>query len=348
MATGTASANPAKLEAAAQAVPEEVKSDLQSSVESLIEQINTFNRGTQQPERIAVSSESHAGSMALVYSRGNQLDEHLRHVAAAFRTAGGSHPEDFIGPVAPGLMFMDDAALQAELDRWNTPQSLEFRPTDDGGYEVQGPDGHWYTVQEVPPLGAPPLGQNQEVVDFGNPDYGMVLSAGIIIGLTGGSTSPASRPAPPSAYEYIHLDENGYPVAGSDVTGHSVAPRDPLAGDAGTTGADGIGLVQGGLSEASNYVDDRYRNVYQTQTTFYVDPVTNERVAVVDAASIRYDNDTNEAIVTSGRLSTNDDGQPTIVPRPNDPDPDAASCPTDDGQPSVGPASELRIPVEDD
>jgi hypothetical protein len=89
---------------------------------------------------------------------------------------------------------------------------------------VRGPDGEWYAVATAPPLGAVPLDRRQGVVDLGNPDAGLAVITGGLIGLTGGSTQPSSRPAPPDAYDYIHLDEDGYPVAGPGVTGHSTTP----------------------------------------------------------------------------------------------------------------------------
>jgi hypothetical protein len=77
--------------------------------------------------------------------------------------------------------------------------------------------------------------------------------------------------------------------------------------------------------------------VFRTQATYYVDG-RGERVAVIDAASIRYDNGTNEAIVTSGRLSTDDRGRPEIVPQP----PDPITClPPDESRTS------FRIPLEE-
>lgn len=351
MGTGTASADPAKLEAAAQAVPDEVEDALVTGCAGLWEKIATFNGRTQSPHRISVDAEFHAGAMGSAVATGDRLDALLVRVAAAFRTAGSEHPPGFIGPVAAGgTMFLGEAQLLDALARWNNPQPLAFQLRDDGTYEVRGPDGHWYVLRDGPPVGGVPLDRGQQVVDLGNPDYGLVLSAGIIIGLTGGSTQPLSRSAPPSAYQYIHLDENGYPIAGSGVAGQSQVPRPPVLGDDGSppkSGLDAIGNIQGGLSEASKYMDERYRNVYLTQTTFYVDPRTNERVAVVDAASIRYDNDSNDAIVTSGRLATDERGRPALVPRPPMVDPDAPYCPPA-GQPGVGPATQLRIPVGED
>jgi hypothetical protein len=71
------------------------------------------------------------------------------------------------------VLFMGEAALQGELDRWNDPQPLEFRQRDDGTYEVRGRDGHWYRVQSGPPIGGVALDRRQEVADLGNPDHGL-------------------------------------------------------------------------------------------------------------------------------------------------------------------------------
>jgi hypothetical protein len=352
---GTSSADPSKLEAASQAVPEELRAALASAHQSLSEKIAVFNRGEQSPERIRVSDDAHAGALQRAVAAGTELDVRLLHTAAAFRAAGGGHPPGFIGPVAAGgVLYMTDAALQGELARWNNPQGLLFTQRPDGGYDVRGPDGHMYHLRDAPPFGAVPIARNQQVIDLGNPDFGLVLSAAIIIGLTGGSTEPTSRSAPPSAYDYIHLDENGYPVAGPGVTGHSSAPGSLPASDAPPpdlstrqAAGEGVSLIAGGMYEASKHMDARYQNVFRTQASFYVDPRTGERVAVVDAASIRYDNDSDEAIVTSGRLSVDDRGRPQLIARPPEVDPNAPSCPTGPQGPTMGPATTIRIPVEE-
>lgn len=344
MANGTASADPARLEAAALAVPEELRTELVDGHQRLGDLLATFSGSTQSPDRIFLNPEYITGWMGRAYERGEELDQRLIRVAAAFRAAGDGRPPGFVGPLAPSaVLFMDEAALAGELDRWNDPQPLEFRQRDDGGYDVRGRDGHWYRVQTGPPIGGVPLDSRQEVADLGNPDYGLVMGAAITIGLTGGSSQPMVRSAPPSAYDHIHLDANGNPVAGPGVTGQSLAPRPRPPGDAGAEAADGIGLVEGALHEASQYVDERHRNVYRTQTTYYVDPHSGDRVAVVDAASIRYDNDSNDAIVTSGRLSTDDRGRPELVPPPSDPN--APICVP--SGPSFEASNTLRIPLED-
>ena len=90
-----------------------------------------------------------------------------------------------------------------------------------------------------------------------------------------------------------------------------------MLGDASVSKIEAIGLVQGGLAEAAKGMSARNASVVHTQTTFYVDPRTNQRVAVVDGAQIRYDNDTNDAIVTSGRLHVDDRGRPSLKARPD-------------------------------
>lgn len=355
MTPGTASADPAKLEAAARAVPGDLAAALANAHLVLSDMIDRFHRGTQSPERIRVDPDL-AGALQRVVRWGDDLDLHLVRVAAAFRAAGDGRPPGFIGPLASGgVRYMDDDALVNEMARWDVCRPVEFRQRDDGTYEVLGPDGHWYVTRDAPPMGAVPLDRQQAVVDLGY-DHRFVQSAAFVVGATGGSTQPLARPAPPAAYEYIHLDENGYPVVGPEVTGHSGAPGSlPLS----TDGSDprnprdaafgGVGLVMAGLVEAGKYADAKYTNVFRTQTTFYVDPQTGERVAVVDAARITYNNSSGDAIVTSGRLSTDDRGDPVLVPRPPEYDPDAPHCPSPDpDQPSIGPATRIHIPAEED
>jgi hypothetical protein len=356
--TGTSSANPSKLEAAAQAVPAELRTALASAPAVLSDRVAAFRAGEQSPERITVSADALAGSLATVVARGNQLDAHLIRVAAAFRAAGGDgRPPGFVGPIAGDVLHLDDSVLLAELARWNDPQPLAFRPGPDGGYEARGPDGHWYTMRDAPPRGGVPLDRQQEVTNLGNSPW-FAVSAAFLIGVTGGQTQPMSRAAPPSAYEHIHLDANGYPVAEPGVTGHTpvlggLPPGDPPPdpdspqGNIRAYAFEGAALGLNGLIEAGKHANARHKNVFRTQTTFYIDPQSGQRVAVVDAASIRYSNDDNEAIVTSGRLSTDDDGRAVLVPRPPDPpDPDAPACPSPD-QPAIRPATTLRIPLEE-
>jgi hypothetical protein len=354
MPTGTASADPARLEAAAQAVPAELAAVLSTAPAGLSEKIAGFNAGDQSPERIAVSDDAHAGAMSRTVSRGAELDLHLIRVAAAFRVADGGRPPGFTGPPLPGLRYVDEAALTAELGRWADTSEFRFQQRPDGGFDVVGPGGQTFALRDGPPPGAVPLDQRQQVSDLGNPAFGLVMGAAIMIGLTGGSSQPVSRPAPPQAYEFVQLTPDGFPVAGPDVAGHSPRPGSLPPGDAGASRAEAIGLVGGGMYEAGKHASARYRNVFRTQATFYVDPRTGERVAVVDAASIRYDNDNNEATVTSGRLSVDGDGRPTIVARPPEVDPDAAACPTGPGGPGASggsraePATTLRIPLQED
>jgi hypothetical protein len=359
MGNGTASADPARLEAAAHAVPALLRIELVYGHRRLEDLLETFSTSPQSPDRIFINPDYITGWMGRAYGRGAELDERLMRIARAFRDAGDDRPPGFVGPLVPSaVMYLGDAALQHELDRWDDPLSLELRPRDGGGYEVRGPDGEWYAVATAPPAGAVPLDRRQGVVDLGNPDFGVVLGTAFVLGITGASTQPSSRPAPPEAYDYIHLDENGYPVAGPGVTGQSAAPgslppddnpvpvdtsdpRRPRLNPGGMSLAEArgerLGMIAGGISEANKYADEQHRNVYRTQATYYVDG-QGERVAVIDAASIRYDNDSNEAIVTSGRLSSDDRGQPEIVPQP----PDPITClPPDESRTS------FRVPLEE-
>lgn len=347
MPLGTASADPVRLEAAAQAVPEELAAALSTAPATLSEKIARFNAGTQSPERLTVSDDAHAGAMSRAVSRGAELDLHLVRVAAAFRLADSGQPPGFTGPALPGLRYVDEAALDAELVRWADTSEFRFQQRPDGGFDVVGPGGQTFALRDGPP-GAVPLDRRQQVSDLGNPAFSMVMGAAITIGLTGGSTQPMSRPAPPQAYVFVQLTPDGFPVAGPDVAGHSPRPGSLPPGDAGASRAEAIGLVGGGLFEAGKHAHARHRNVLRTQATFYVDPRTGERVAVVDAASIRYDNDSNEATVTSGRLSVGAGGRPTLVPRPPEIDPDDPACPTGPRGAGVGPATTLRIPLQED
>lgn len=359
MGNWIASADPARLEDAAQAVPAQLRTELINGHQRLTDLLETFSTSPQSPDRIFINPDYITGWMGRAYGRGIALDEHLMRVARAFRDAGDGRPPGFMLPVPGAVLYLDDAALQGELDRWDDPLSIEFRPRDGGGYEVRGPDGEWYAVATAPPLGAVPLDRRQGVVDLSNPDFGLAMITATVLGGTGASTQPSSRPAPPEAYDYIHLDEDGYPVPGPGVTGHSATPGSLPPDDApdypverrpdgrrwlnpggmslGTARGEGLGLIAGAISEANKYADEEHRNVLRTQTTYYVDG-RGERVAVVDAARIRYDNNTNEAIVTSGRLSTNDRGRPELVPQP----PDPITClPPDESRTS------FRVPLEE-
>lgn len=341
--TTTSSADPAQLEAAAAAVPADVSSQLDYEPETLADLLVRFARGEQVPERIAVDPQHHLDLLRAAVGEGKGIDTELVRVAAAFRTAGdaGAPPPGFIGPWVPSrILSLDDGALRSAVAAWQGPVTAEvsFR-TGAGGWEVRGPDGNWYTMVDTPPPGAPRLAQVEKTVDFANPDFGMVLSAFVLIGLTGGQTQPMDRAAPRRAYDYIHFDDEGYPVAGAEIAGLSQPTRPPVLGDASVSRIEAIGLVQGGLAEASKGMSAANASIVHTQTTFYVDPLTNRRVAVVDGARIRYDNDSNDAIVTSGRLHVDDRGRPSLRPRPQ-----AGTS----GQPVITPATTLRIPAKED
>jgi hypothetical protein len=343
MGARTASADPARLEAAAQAVPAELRAVLAAGPAGLSDAISEFSGGGQSPPRITVSEDELAGALFRVIAQGDALDTFLVRVAAAFRAAGSG----LVGPGMPaGILTLGDAFLTAEMARWANPQEVQFRVGPDGNYEVLGPDGYWYTMATVPPAGATPLATTQQVIDLGNPNWGLMVAAGATIGLTGGSTSPDARPAPPSAYNYVQFDANGNLVTSPGAAGLTQPPRGlpPDASSDPPTGRQlpfaGAQLALGGFHEAMKYADAEYQNVLSTNTTFYLDPNTGQRVAVVDAASIRYDNGNNEAIITSGRLTVDDQGNPTIVATPTDYD--APDCTGAQERPS-----EIRIPVEE-
>jgi hypothetical protein len=346
MGTGTASADPGKLEAAARAVPDELRTALSTGVPELNEKIARFNSGPQSPVRVTVDGDLHAGAMGRALAVGEEIDVRLIRVASAFRIAGGGRPPGFVGPIAPGLMFLDDAALQAEVRRWKDRQPLAPRRRDDGTFEVRGPDGRWYAVRDWPPPGAMALDRTQQVTDFGNPEWGMAVGTAFFLGATGVETDPESRWAPRDAYDHLRLDENGYPVAGPGITGRSPEPGDLPPSDAPppnmgprVAAFEGVAALGAGAVEVGKHWDAKHKNILRTQSSFYVDPQTGQRVAVIDAASIHYDNDNNEAIVTSGRLSTDGHGRPRLIRRPD-------FCPAP-GQPQAGPAPELRIPAEE-
>jgi hypothetical protein len=105
--------------------------------------------------------------------------------------------------------------------------------------------------------------------------------------------------------------------------------RDPLNTPRGRRAA-GIALV-GALAEAAKHTNVRNKNIFRARTTFYVDPRTGQRVAVVDVASITYekrDDDGDPAtdprqhvVVRWGRLTTDELGRPTVVAHPANPEP---------------------------
>lgn len=337
----TSSADPAQLEAAAQAVGADVMAQLDTAADDLADLLTRFSRGYQMPELVKVDTVHHMGMLRWAIEEGKAIDTELVRVAAAFRTAGRrrERPPGFIGPFMPSrVLTLDDGQLSSAVAAWKGPVTadLGFRKGADGRYEVRAPDGNWYVMVDTPPSGAPRLAQVEKTVDFENPDFGMVLSAFILIGLTGGQTQPMDRAAPRRAYDYIHLDDQGYPVAGPEIVGLSQPTRPPVLGDASVSKIEAIGLVQGGLAEASKGMSAANASIVHTQTTFYVDPATNRRVAVVDAAQIRYDNDTNDAIVMSGRLHVDDRGRPSIAPRP-----------ASGTGPVFTPPTTLRIPAKD-
>lgn len=158
------------------------------------------------------------------------------------------------------------------------------------------------------------------------------------------STNPRKRAAPPKAYDNLHF-EGANLILSPAVAGHSRPTPKPLVESTADPNLPrspaetlyGLEAITGGLREAANHADNRYAHMYRLQVRYYVDRV-GERIAVVDAAHISYDNHTNDAIVRVGRLGFGADGQPEIIHPP----------PQDPNRPEVGPARLHRIPVQED
>jgi hypothetical protein len=394
----TASADPAKLEKAAAAVPAEVKDALEQAVVhgNLASEIARFTSAPQNPLRLSISAEGLVGALATARSTGNELDARLVQIAAEFRRAGGERagvPWGWQGPVAPGApasgpgdpagtVYVDDAALQAALAKWAHPGPMvgagalsgpsTIRRRADGRTEIRGPDGAWYIVSATPPPGTTPLGRYQTTVDFTNPSAGVgIAAAGTYAGI-GGSTNPRGAYAPPEAYGYVRFDENGMPVVGpgggagqlplrapgvgglvkpGDVQGTkapgrytgepgSTAPPPAAGGEPpaleGPLGTRRGRIASGGalinvFAEMAKAANIRNKNIVHTQTSYYVDPRTGQRVAVVNAARITYekpydrdpsaaDDDRQYVVIRWGQLTTEADlGRPVVVARPGDP-----------------------------
>jgi hypothetical protein len=112
MGNGTASADPAWLEAAVQAVQDEMRAELIAGHQRLDDLLATFSRGTQSPDRIAINPSHIASKTARAYTRGNVLDQHLIRAAGALPAAGDDRPPGVIGPLVPSpVLDMDEAAV---------------------------------------------------------------------------------------------------------------------------------------------------------------------------------------------------------------------------------------------
>ncbi|MGH9211406.1 MAG: hypothetical protein ACRD2C_12105 [Acidimicrobiales bacterium] len=325
-----ASANPDKLDDAAVAVPVEVRNALAAAVgqHGLAERIAAFNRASQQPDRLTVQPDLHTGPLSAAVATGNTIDSRLTQVARAFRSAG----ERYVGPAGPGypaagLYVLPESNLASMLGSF-MPQ---FRAAD-GGYEVRGPDGQWYLVRTVPPPGAPALARTESTVDLGNPHLWLGIAVAGQIGLSGSALDPPFRSAPPEAYDYVHFGENGIPQVGPDVAGQDEPMPDAPPG---------LWEPENALREGAKQADARHMGVHRTQASYYVDPQTGDRVAVVDAATIRYSNETDAAHVSWGRLGSDPQGRPTVVPTPDE-DCGVGSA----GQPTVRTANPMRVPLE--
>jgi hypothetical protein len=131
----------------------------------------------------------------------------------------------------------------------------------------------------------------------------------------------------------VNFDESGIPHVGPRVAGQDrPVPDSP---------PDGLWEPVNALREAAKQANARHMGVHRVQASYYVDSQTGERVAVVDAASIAYGNENNDAQVRWGRLATDQRGRPMIVPTPDD----VCEVP---GQPSVRNANPIRVPLGKD
>ncbi|HEY7072563.1 MAG TPA: hypothetical protein VH479_20715, partial [Acidimicrobiales bacterium] len=185
--------------------------------------------------------------------------------------------------------------------------------------------------------GMPVLGPGAGVRDPAVPDPGAggLVTPGDLQGTqeTGRYTGEPGSTAPP-------------PYAG----GMPKELKGPLGYGRGRAAAP-LGLVNA-LAEGVKAANLRNKNIVHTQTSYYVDPRSHQRIAVVNAARITfekpYDSDPSAAndnlryiVVRWGQLTTEaDQGRPVVVARPGDP----GVRGLDGRYPSE--ASTYRIPVE--
>jgi hypothetical protein len=326
----TASANPDKLDDAAEAVPAEVTDVLARAAgpQGLAASISEFNRASQSPQRITVPADL-SGPLSAAVATGAEIDAQLGRVAAAFRAAG-NRP---FGPGRPpGLLVLPDAALASRLET-SRPR---FRSGPAGGYQVLGPNGQWYRVSAVPPLGAAPLARREGTYDFGNDHLWLGTVVDFQLGSAGGIDVPF-RAAPPEAYDHVNVGPNGIPHVGPGAPGHD-QPLGPLP-------PDGLHEAAGAIVAAGEqHAHARHMGVVRTQATYYVDPQTGENVAVVDAAGVAYSNTDDAAHVRWGRLASDEHGNPTVVPTPDE-DCGVGNPP---GQPIARTANPIRVPLDED
>lgn len=331
---GVSQANPDKLMRASQAA-DWLDISLRSSLSPLEGDIVRYNQsaGVGMGNIAPVNLDLHAGEFHAGLRQGDDIDLHLVRVAAAFYNVGhpvmGPLPSDIIG----WPYVADDAAIGAEVDRWDQELGMQFRQGE-SGMEVRGPDGNWYRIVDRPPLGVPSLGSTQETVDLGNPEFGFTLSAAIIYGLLGGgSTHHGYGSMPPGAYDNIRFDENGHIVMGPEVGETGPPPMHPPAQDGAGDPPPGVIVpdrgggwsnIQGALAAATEHANHQHDGIHHMQTTYYIDPETGERVAVVNAAKMFYGQDElgrDEIVIREGRLSFDGNGEPEIIhpPPPGEP-----------------------------
>lgn len=331
-----------KLLAASRAVPDVLRQKLGAAPQVLSWAINAFNSAYQEPRILPVSEllSQEAGERI---REGKRIDEFLARTAEAFRIAGHRGEPGFIGPVNPGIFYADETALLGTLARLNQPLPDPFGPPGsdpfadgrmrrrDGHVELRGPDGQWYVVSTVPPVGAVLVSNWEGHHDFGNPNYALVVSASSLLL---GEWQPITRPAPPQAYQHVKFDDDGNVVI--DIPG-GTGPSEPYKKPKGNRPEDPAtappplelqpgrrpavrpmaSLLTGLLAGYSQAADSRYSGNMAAQVQYYVDPTTGKRVAVVDAASISYYK--NDPRVYAGRLTFDDKGRPELTPRPRDP-----------------------------
>lgn len=216
--------------------------------------------------------------------------------------------------------------------------------------QVRGPDGDWYTIVTRPPPGAPlVVASPPQPVDFGNLDYPLISSGSML--LLGTFPDGSINHAPPGVYQHIGWDEDGRLFAAPEA-GQGRPPglaQPPVSDDppgfpgnerpGGPAAAGGAELVGGVMAGYSQAADERWANVFQTQPSFYIDPATGERVAVVDAAHAAYNSD-GDVVVVPGRLTFDDPERPGFIPT-NELDPSSS-------QPGMSQPWWVTIPTEAD
>lgn len=339
-----ACADVAKLLTASRAVPDLLRQTLDLAPQRLSTDIEDFNSATQEPRVIARVPEELSEEARVRISEGEGIDTFLARTAEAFLIAGHSgRPPGFIGPVVPGsvahtdIVYADEQKLSKTLEKLNRPLSDplptlladETFPDDgkmrrrDGKTEIKGPGGQWYVVSTTIPYRGALISSWEGPHDFGNSHLWLEGSAHVV---TLGEVESV-RPAPPRAYQHITFDINGnalieIPAKPAPLQPYKPppgdAPADPATADRGARVGARVDLFSGALAGFSQGAHLRYSGNMAARVQYYVDPSTGQRVAVVDAVSIGY-NDDNDPVVATGRMTFDERGHPSIVARPPDP-----------------------------